>query len=157
MKADNILKSILLALLVAGTLNLSLQIYREVQAANARERLAEQGIFACKLGPSTDESSRFLIELGLILAFTGCCIRPPPGKLASLSGLLFAAGVYVLWWRYYFRLMEVLGVREEGIKHLFFLYRGEWLDLCIAASLPIPVAWQASALALSVKAGRKYA
>ena len=159
MKADNILKGILLALLVTATFNLSWQVYREVQAANARQRLYEEhgiNIIACKLGPTTDESSRLLIWLGLALAFTGCRIGRPPGRLASLSGLLFATGVYAVWWRYYFMLMEVTEASEGTVDHLFFLYRGGWLDLCIAASLPIPVAWQTSALALSSVARNKY-
>jgi hypothetical protein len=97
LKANRILKSILLALLVIGSFNLAWQIYREVQAANARQRLYEEhGVIACKLGPSKDESSRFLIELGLTLAFIGCWIRHPLGKLTSLAGLLFTVGVYVL-------------------------------------------------------------
>ena len=157
MKADNILKGILLALLVTATFNLSWQVYREVQAANALQRLYEEhGVIACKLGPATDESSRFLIGLGLALAFIGCRIGRAPGRLASLSGLLFATGVYVLWWRYYFMLMEVSEAGEGAVNHLFFLYNGGWLDLCIAASLPIPVIWQTSAWALSSAARHKY-
>jgi hypothetical protein len=156
LKADAILKSVLLSLLAAGTFNLSWQIGREVQAANARQSVAEYGIFACKLGPSKDESSRFLIELGLILGFIGCYIRRPSGKLTSLAGLLFATGVYVLWWKYYFTLMEVSEAGEGALEHLLFLYGGVWLDLCIAAFLPILVVWQASTLALWLILRRKY-
>lgn len=156
MRGDNILKGVLLALLVTATFNLSWQVYSEAQAADARRRLYEEhGIIACKLGLTQDESSRLLIELGMALAFTGCRIKRAPGILVSLSGLLFAAGVYGLWWRYYFMLVEVSGASEGAVDHLFFLYGGRWLDLCIAASLPILVAWQASAVALLPAARRE--
>ena len=157
MKADHILKSVLLALLVTATFNLAWQVYREVQADNARQRLYEEhGVIACKLGPSQDESSRLLIELGLGLAFLSGRAGRRLGKLASLFGLLFASGVYALWWRYYFYLMEVSGADDEAIPHLFFLYGGQWLDLCIASSLPVLIAWQSRNLVLSLVRGRSY-
>jgi hypothetical protein len=157
LKAELILKSVLLGLLIAGTFNLSWQIYREVQDASARERLyQEYGFIACKLGPATDESSRLLIELGLILAYVGCSLGRRVGKPASLLGLLFAAGVYLLWWRYYFVLMEASEADEAAVDHLFYLYRGVWPDLCVAAFLPMLIAWQALTLALPSVARRKY-
>lgn len=151
MKADHILKGVLMALLVTATFNLAWQIHREAQAANDRQRLYEEhGFIACKFGPSQDESSRFLIGLGLGLAFVGCRVGRRLGKLASLVGLLFAAGVYALWWRYYFTLMEVSEAGDGAVPHLLFLYGGQWLDLCIASALPVVIAWQSRSLVLSL-------
>ena len=149
-RADQILKSILLAVLTLATLNLVLQIQREAEAAYVRQRLYEEhGVTVCKLHLSQDESSRFLIELGLILSFLGSVVKGRLGKIASLLGLVWSVGVYAQWWRYYFRLMEFSGAGSEGIKHIFYLYDAVWFDVCIAAVLPLLILWQATSLGLS--------
>lgn len=151
MKTDRVLKGILKALLVASTFNLAWQVCREVRATAARQRLYEEhGFIACKLGPSADESARFMIELGLSLAFFACPLGRRFGKVASLCGLLFASGAYALWWRYYFALMESSGAAEGVVPHLLYLYAAGWLDLCIASCLPFVVVWQARDAALSL-------
>lgn len=143
MKSERILKSILKALLIAATFNLAWQVGREAQAAAERERLyQEYEIIACKLGPSQDEAARLLIELGLVLAFFGLTLGRCFGKVASLSGTLFVVGVYAAWWKYYFTLMEVSEAGEDAVPHLFYLYAGVWLDLCIASCLPFVIVWQ---------------
>lgn len=149
MKAGFVLRNVIVALLIAATFNLSWQLYRAAQDAMARERLYEEHeIIACRFGPDTDESARFLIELGLLLAFAGCLVGRRAGKAASLLGLLFAAGVYVPWWRFYFVMIDAWEADAQTVDHLFFLYHAVWLDLCIAAFLPVLIVWQMLAPAL---------
>ncbi len=156
MKADSILKSILLAALLLGTMNLAAQIYRAVQAAHARQRAYEEyGVIDCKFGPSKDESSRFLIALGLLLGFLGNLFKGKAGKFISLLGLTWAAGTYALWWQYYFRLMEYSEAGREAIPHILYLYNAVWFDLCIASLLPVLLFWQAARISLSLTANNK--
>ena len=156
MRADAILKSLLLAVLLLGTLNLAGQIYRAVEAANAQQRLYDKyGVIACKLGPSRDESSRFLLELGLLLALMGRFFKRCAGQFISLFGLLWSVSIYALWWQYYFRLIEVSEAGNEAIPHLFYLYNAVWFDLCIAALLPVLLTFQAIQIGLSLTVRNK--
>src|SRR4051794_18818250 len=109
MRQQQIIKAIMLSLFLTVSLNLGGQLYRMIRDDLKLQRLSEEhpGITVCKFGIPINESSRFYIELTLLVAFIGARIRKFPGRLLYFAGLIGTAIFYISWWKYYFRMVEM--------------------------------------------------
>jgi len=129
------IKSITLAVFLAASVNLAWQFYLRHRELAERQKAYEQyGLIVCTFGPSRDEFSRLYIELFLMIALVGSWFKGLKNTLLSVVGLTGAMIFYVLWWQYYFRIAEISESELTFIRHLAYLYRANYLDLCIAAS-----------------------
>ena len=135
----------MLALILTATLNLGAQSYREYRDEIGRQELYEKyRMFACKLRPSIDESSRLYIELTLLVAFVGTRLKRVQGKLLYCAGLIGTTIYYFLWWRYYFRFAEIAGSELKFVESIAYLYQATYLDICIAVSIALLLLWEFS-------------
>lgn len=111
-----------------------LAVLPDVREGVESQRVYEEyGVIVCKFGPSRDEASRMYIELFVLVAFIGVFQRGLTSTLLTVIGLTGVTIIYLLWWRYYFRLAEIAGSELQFIKHTAYLYRANHLDLSIAA------------------------
>jgi hypothetical protein len=105
------------------------------------ERLyRETGITVCRLGPSTDEQARLLIVFLLFIAFVGSHLKALWRTWLTVAALSGVVLVYLYWWHHYFRLAAIPGVETQFIRHVFFLYRGNYLDVAISAAIALLIA-----------------
>lgn len=125
-----------LVLVLAASLNLGWQFYQMDQAAKERQRIYENsGFWICYLGPSEDEWARLYIELCVITAFVGSCMKGFKSLFLSVIGLTGAAIIFILWRHSYFRLAEISGGDMRFVEHIAGLINGNYLDIAIAATL----------------------
>jgi hypothetical protein len=129
-----------LVILVIGSLNLAWQFDRMHQRSVERQKAYDQGFGGGEYtGASLDELSRVRIELFLFLLFVGGCLRGVKGVLLSVVGLAGATFFYFIWWLYYLRWVRVAESESElrSIRHLAYLYNGNYLDIGIAILLAL--------------------
>jgi hypothetical protein len=133
-------KVLALAILLAASLNLAVQFYRMHQSSVERQKVYDQGFgLICYFGPSTDENVRMFIEPFLVLLLAGALIKGLKGKLLAVVGLAGATFFYSFWWQYYFRMARLTESESElrSIRHLAYLYNGNYLDIGIAILLAL--------------------
>jgi hypothetical protein len=133
-------KSLALAILLAASLNLAWQFYRMHQSSVERQKMYDQGFGGGEyFGPSADEGARMLIEPFLIILTLGTCLKGWKGALLAVLGLAGTTFFYFFWWQYYFRMARFTESESElrSIRHLAYLYHGNYLDICIAILLAL--------------------
>lgn len=151
MRERAIIKAILLAVLLTATLNVAYQIYTEARASASRQKLYEESggtIIACKIGLMADESSRFYIEIALIIAFVGSCLRKVKGKILYILGACGVLIIYGLWWQVYSQIKEASGTTME-LPNVAYLYRGNYWDVCIFVMVSALLLWEVKRLVLA--------
>jgi hypothetical protein len=133
-------KVLAFVILLAASLNLASQFYRMHQSSVERQRMYDQGFGVGEyFGPSTDERMQICIEPFLIILFVGSCLKRLKGVLLSVVGLAGATFFYLFWWQYYFRMARLTESESElrSIRHLAYLYNGNYLDIGIAILLAL--------------------
>lgn len=130
------IKSITLAVFLFASVNLVWQFYRmHLESVRLQRAYEQYGLIVCTMGPARDEVTRVYIEFLLILAVVGSWVKGFKRTLLSVAGLAGSAIFYVLWWQYYFKLAEISESEIVFARHLVYLYRANYLDICIAVSI----------------------
>ena len=93
--------------------------------------------------------ARFHIEMFLILVLIGNRLDKLPRTLLNVLGLIGVVISYILWWQYYFHIMELSAAAPNAIKHFAYLVNGNILDVGIAVSIGLLVLLNVRDAALS--------
>ena len=129
-----VVKRVTLLVFLAALCNLVGQTYGRYQDMLDAQRIYDEfGISICTFGPSPDFVARLYIGFFLLVVLVGSRLRGLKSTLVSGAGLFCAAFVYFLWWQEVFRIGHLDALDE--ITHLAYLYRGNVLDLAIAAGV----------------------
>ena len=129
-----VVKRVTLLVFLAALCNLVGQTYGRYQDMLDAQRIYDEfGISICTFGPSPDFVARLYIGFFLLVALIGSRLKGLRRTLVSGAGLSGAGFVYFLWWQEVFRIAHGDALNE--ITHLAYLYRGNVLDLGIAAGV----------------------
>ncbi len=129
-----VIKRLTLLVFLAALCNLIGQLYgRYLDMLDAERIYDEFGISICTFGRSPDQVARLYIGFFLLVALVGSRLKGLKSTLVSVAGLSGASFIYILWWQEIFRIAH--GDALDEITHLAYLYRGNVLDLAVAAGV----------------------
>lgn len=143
-KTIGVLEGLIFALWLTAAYNFAQILFETLNAAKASGTHTTPDGFevtVCYFGPPVGFYPRFIVFLALLIACVGVLKRCVRGRIVSLLGLAGALSAYIYWWVASYKAfksfssLDIDFLNNPEISQVAYLYRGNWLDVCVAVSL----------------------